>query len=130
MCEAKSPLALGMILAATTAPLGCNQDSYASTPERDTHMGETRAAPDPFEADRLEGGAVAATSASSLLPRAVAGVQPLGSGTVGPGGAPAPPAGGPKGASAVGPSAVPAVSTKATRARPAAPAPPTAKTTP
>lgn len=35
------------LVVAAGALVGCNQDSYASTPERDTHMGDIRAAPEP-----------------------------------------------------------------------------------
>lgn len=38
--------AMGLVGAAG-ALVACNQDSYASVPERDTHMGDTRAAPEP-----------------------------------------------------------------------------------
>jgi hypothetical protein len=50
-----------LVGAAAGALVACNQDSYASTPERDTHMGEIVAAPEPSGTIRTPASAAVST---------------------------------------------------------------------
>lgn len=78
--------ALGLALVAASGALsGCTQDSYASTPERDTYMGDVRAVPEPSSTSPTQGEPVTPAAAASVsTPQATASVQSPGSAGVQP----------------------------------------------
>jgi hypothetical protein len=65
---------------------GCNQDSYSSTPSRDTHMGDIRAAENPWVAEpssAASGTPPTPAESASAIPAAPSAPAPMPSGPAG-----------------------------------------------